>query len=130
MPSSVGDRGDAHEKSGAGSPVVIAMPDDGSHVGADEKLNKNVYLAKYTKGLNYIRIVKYLSFILAMVGIVILAVQVCKGKSLRQHHKRSKVGSNANPSWQTRTQSRSSTTRWAPHLVSRMWLLRITLAAA
>lgn len=84
MSASVGNRGDAYEKSGAATPVVISMPDDQSHVGQGDKVKKNASLAKYTKGLSYFRIAKYLSFLLAMVGIIVLALQVSKGKSCGQ----------------------------------------------
>lgn len=69
------------EKSGAAPPVVITMPDDEIHVGDDDKITKGARLNKYAKGLNYFRIAKYLFFLLAMVGIIVLALQVSKGKS-------------------------------------------------
>lgn len=73
--------GNGLEKSGAAPPVVITMPDDEIHVGADDKIIKGARLNKYAKGLNYFRIAKYLFFLLAMVGIIVLALQVSKGKS-------------------------------------------------
>ncbi|KAG8161786.1 hypothetical protein KVR01_008773 [Diaporthe batatas] len=88
MPSSVGNRGDAHVRSDATSPpVVIAMPDDGGHLGADEKVTKTTFLAKYTKGLNYSRYVNFLlSCMLVMVGVtcIVLAVRVCKDQDTIQ----------------------------------------------
>lgn len=81
MSASVGHGGNAFEKSGAAPPVVIPMPDDETHVGTDEKVKKDARFTKYAKGLNYFRIAKYLFFLLAMVGIIILALQVSKGKS-------------------------------------------------
>ena len=81
MSACVGHGGNACEKSGSACPVVISMPDEESHVGADDKVKKDARLSKYTKGLNYFRIAKYLSFLLAMVGVIVLALQVSKGMS-------------------------------------------------
>lgn len=81
MSASAQHAGKAFEKPGAAPPVVIAMPDDESHVGADDKVKKEARLTKYAKGLNYFLIVKYLVFLLAMIGIIVLALQVRKGKS-------------------------------------------------
>lgn len=81
MSASVGHGGNAFEKSGAAPPVVIPMPDDEAHVDTDEKVKKDARFTKYAKGLNYFRIAKYLFFLLAMVGIIVLALQVSKGKS-------------------------------------------------
>lgn len=81
MSASVGHGGNAFEKSGAAPPVVIPMPDDETHVDTDEKVKKDARFTKYAKGLNYFRIAKYLFFLLAMVGIIVLALQVSKGKS-------------------------------------------------
>ena len=86
------------EKSGAAPPVVITMPDDEIHVGNDDKITKGARLNKYAKGLNYFRIAKYLFFLLAMVGIIVLALQVSKGKSLCQNRRLDIVESNPNPS--------------------------------
>lgn len=87
MSASIQHGGKAFEKTGAAPPVVIAMPDDESHVGADDKIKKEARLTKYAKGLNYFRITKYLFFLLAMVGIIVLALQVSKGKSRCHSHK-------------------------------------------
>lgn len=87
MSPSVEHGGKAFEKSGAAPPVVIAMPEDESHVGADDKVKKDARFTKYAKGLNYFRVAKYLFFLLAMVGIIVLALQVNKGKSCCQSHK-------------------------------------------
>ena len=81
MPASVEHGGNGFEKSGANPSVVIAMPDDESHVGADDKVRKDACLSKLAKGLTYFRIATYLSFLLAMIGIIVLALQVSKGKS-------------------------------------------------
>ncbi|KAG6365643.1 hypothetical protein INS49_007254 [Diaporthe citri] len=84
MSASVQHGGKAFEKSGAAPPVVIAMPDDESHVGADDKVKKEARLTKYAKGLNYFLIVKYLVFLLAMIGIIVLALQVSKDQDAIQ----------------------------------------------
>ena len=81
MSASVERGGTAFEKSGSAPPVVIEIPDDQSHVGADNKVNKDTRLTKYAKSMNYFRIAKYLFFLLAMIGIIVLALQVSKGKS-------------------------------------------------
>lgn len=73
--------GNGLEKSGAAPPVAITMPDDEVHVGADDRIIKGAHLNKYAKGFNYFRMAKYLFFLLAMVGIIVLALQVSKGKS-------------------------------------------------
>lgn len=86
MSASVEHGGTAFEKPGAAPPVVIAMPDDESHVGADNKFKKDARLTKYAKSMNYFRIAKYLFFLLAMIGIIVLALQVSKGKSHCQPH--------------------------------------------
>lgn len=80
MSPSVEHGGKAFDKSGAAPPVVIAMPEDEGHVGADDKVKKDARFTKYAKGLNYFRVAKYLFFLLAMVGIIVLALQVSKGK--------------------------------------------------
>ncbi|POS79969.1 hypothetical protein DHEL01_v201645 [Diaporthe helianthi] len=81
MPASLGNRGSAYAKPDAASPVGISISQD---VGLDEKPAKNSYFAKNIKGLNYFRIAKYLSFILAMVGIIVLALQVSKDQDTIQ----------------------------------------------
>lgn len=103
MSASIQHGGKAFEKPGAAPPVFIAMPDDESHVGADDKIKKQARLIKYAKGVNYFRIVKYLVFLLAMVGIIILALQASKGKSHCHPHKFINLDTNANP----RSSSRS-----------------------
>ncbi|KAK7702010.1 hypothetical protein SLS64_009871 [Diaporthe eres] len=84
MSASIQHGGKAFEKPGAAPPVFIAMPDDESHVGADDKIKKQARLTKYAKGVNYFRIVKYLIFLLAVVGIIVLAIQVSKDQDAIQ----------------------------------------------
>lgn len=96
MSASPDTHGVAQKMSRTGSPVGVPIYVD---FGMDEKPKKDPYLAKYTKGLNYVRIVKYLAFVLAMVGIVILALQVSKGKSLYRHRRLDIVEVDANPSF-------------------------------
>lgn len=135
MSASIQHGGNAFEKSGAAPPVVIAMPDDESHFGADDKIKKEARLTKYAKGLNYFRIVKYLVFLLAMIGIIVLAIQVNKGKSCCHpqkfvHHNtnpnaRSSSRSGRDPEAQPRdghctscAQCGSSGSHWRSHVVS------------
>lgn len=80
MSASAENGGNAHEKSVPSSPVAIAMPQDDGCVGADNTGKKEARLTKYTKGLNYLTIAKYLFILLALVGIIVLALQVSKGK--------------------------------------------------
>jgi hypothetical protein len=128
MSAPVGHGGNVSEKAGSAPPVVIATPDDASHVGVDEKAKRDARLTAYAKGLNYFRVAKYLFFLLAMVGIIILALQVSKGKPRCQSCR--SIIMYAKSSEQTKTRSRSSTTRWAIRLMATRRSLRINLMIA
>ncbi|KAI7779494.1 hypothetical protein LA080_000777 [Diaporthe eres] len=84
MSASIHHGGKAFEKPGAAPPVIIEISDDESHVVADDKIKKQARLTQYAKGVNYFRIVKYLVFLLAMVGIIVLAILVSKDQDAIQ----------------------------------------------
>lgn len=71
----------ASEKSGAAPPVVIEMPDEESHIGVNDKVKKGSRMISYAKNFDYFRLARYNFFLIALVAIVVLAIQVSRGKS-------------------------------------------------
>lgn len=94
MAPSVERGGKASEKSGAAPPVVIEMPDEESHIGVNDKVEKGSRIAKYAKNFDYFRFAKYQFALIVLVAIVVLIFQVNKGKSRCQPHRLVNIDTN------------------------------------
>ncbi|KAI3395514.1 hypothetical protein diail_1231 [Diaporthe ilicicola] len=84
MSSSAENGGIPLEKSTSPARVPLTMPRDKSFVGVDKPGKKEARFTKYTKDLNYLTIAKYLFFLLALVGVIVLAIQVSKDQDAIQ----------------------------------------------